>query len=63
MKVLKVCVILSNYLDVVKLHTDLPCPLLDENLVISFDCPRGYGIEYARKNFGVESEVFDLKGK
>lgn len=62
MKITKVSVTSFKYFDLVKLYTDLPIPddsrrFDGENLAIAFDCPRGTGVEYARKNFGMEPEI------
>lgn len=49
--------------DLIQLKTDLPpgMPLIDESpLMLTCQVRRGDGVEYVRKNFGINPKVIDM---
>jgi hypothetical protein len=56
-------VILTNGTDKIFLKTDFPCPFVKEfmpaqyPLTIQFDATYDTGVEYVKKNFGIDPEV------
>ena len=66
MNILSATVVLqSGHPDKVSLTTDLPSPYLcdagkDVPLFLNFDCGRGNGSEYVRKNFNLKAKVIKV---
>lgn len=69
MKITKAMVLLTSACDKVFLYTDFPCPYVraflpsQEPLMVSFDATYDTGIEYVRKNFGIEPEIVNTRSK
>lgn len=65
-EILKVTIVINEGTDKVLVKTSLPCPyppcITTDPLMMSFDITKGKGIDYVRKNFGIEPEVINIKG-
>lgn len=60
MNILSATVIVGMGADNVSLKTDLPSPITcfpEEKLMLKFEATTGTGIEYVKKNFGIEPNV------
>ena len=60
----KVVVLITDGTDRVSIHTDLPSPyppeVSEQDLVIEFSTKKGAGMDYVRKEFGIEPELLDV---
>lgn len=64
-KVIKVLVLLNDGADDIILSTDLPPSMpniSNQNLIVQFNTQKDTGVEYVRKNFGIEPEVISSRG-
>ena len=64
-KIEKVIVFLTEGMDMVHFHTNLPAPFPEEvdngNLVLEFKCTANWGENYVRLHFGMEPEVKNIR--
>lgn len=67
LEVKKAMVLLTEGTDRISLYTELPCPYAvaflpsQQPLTVTFDATYDTGIEYIRKNFGIEPEVTNVR--
>ena len=67
MKITNAMVLLSTACDKVFLYTNLPCPYVQafmpnqQPLMVSFDATYDTGIEYVKKNFGIDPEIVNTR--
>lgn len=66
MLITRVSVVLrDNAADLISVYTDFPSPFPptvdDSPLSLTFQAAKGTGVEYVRKNFGIEPEVIDCQ--
>ncbi len=62
MKISKIVILQRSGTDLISIFTDLPSPYPQEvgdglPLVINFETTKGWGVDYVKKNFGIEPEV------
>lgn len=60
----KAVVLITDGTDRVTIHTDLPSPyppeVSEDDLMIVFETRKGAGMDYVRKEFGIEPEMLDV---